>query len=114
MTVLRISSYHAGKIPDYLEKQLHKMSFYQENVIICEENELAGQIGPASDGQFFDIGVSRVRFALGSEGFPRRGEEGLPPSPPQLRREKTRSRPTAAPLPSRTPHQNIKEVILSS
>ncbi len=27
------------------------------------------------------------------EGFPRRGEEGLPPSPPQPRREETRSQP---------------------
>ena len=45
MTVLRISSYHAGKIPDYSEKQLHIMSFYRDFVIICGENERAGQAG---------------------------------------------------------------------
>ena len=45
MAVLRILPYHAGKIPDYLEKQPHKMSFYCDLVIICEGNERAGQAG---------------------------------------------------------------------
>ena len=51
MTVLRISSYHAGKISDYSEKQLHKMSFYLENVIICGENERAAQEGSGIRGR---------------------------------------------------------------
>ena len=45
MTVLRISSYHAGKIPDFSEKQPHNMSFYRDIVIICRENERAGHAG---------------------------------------------------------------------
>ena len=45
MTVLRISSYHAAKTHCFSEKQPHKMSFYQEFIIICEGNERAGQAG---------------------------------------------------------------------
>ena len=41
--------------------------------------------------------TKNVRSLLGSQperkGFPRRGEEGPPPSPPQPRREETRSQP---------------------
>ncbi len=51
MTVLRISSYHAPQNPLFSGKQPHNMSFYRYFVIICEGNERAGQIGPASDGQ---------------------------------------------------------------
>ena len=49
MTVLRISSYHAAKIPCFSETQPHKMSFYRYFVIICEGNERAGQGGEEKD-----------------------------------------------------------------
>ncbi|MBO7584385.1 MAG: hypothetical protein J6T09_01785, partial [Bacteroidales bacterium] len=59
MTVLRISSYHAAKIPCFSEKQPHKMSFYQENVI-CGENERAGQGGEEKDISRRDCASSGV------------------------------------------------------
>ena len=66
MTVLRISSYHAAKIPCFSEKQPHKMSFYRYFVIICEENERAGQGG---EKKIFPAGTAR---ALGGLACPSR------------------------------------------
>ena len=48
------------------------------------------------------------------KGFPRRGEEGPPPSPPQPRREETRSQPFFRAPSFRTGHQELLEVILGS
>ena len=41
------------------------------------------------------------------KGFPRRGEEGPPPSPPQPRREETRSSLSNAHLPSAPGQKNF-------
>ena len=83
MIVLRISSYHAAKNPLFSGKQPHNMSFYCDLVIICEGNERAGQIGPASDGQVCDIGVfSHCLGLAGAEGFSSAGRGGPSPEPP--------------------------------
>ena len=48
------------------------------------------------------------------KGFPRRGEEGLPPSPPQPRREETRFQPFLRTPSIRLRYQELLEVILGS
>ena len=48
------------------------------------------------------------------KGFPRRGEEGPPPSPPQPRREETRSQPFQRAPTIRSRPKELLEVILGS
>ena len=135
------------------------MSFYHDIIIICRENERAGQtdlasdgqpqvfpqsvhLGPVSDGQVsffrprvhpegcsgermhtyrlsvhgetvsdgqvFVTGVFSYCFGIaGAEGFSSAGRGGPSLSPPQPRREETRSSPSSAPLPSAPGKKNF-------
>ena len=63
-------------------------------------------------GLRYRCGLSLFWVSPERKGFPRRGEEGLPPSPPQPRREETRSQPFFRAPSFRFRQKELLEVIL--